>query len=288
VVEAVSSVTDAKPLPSKHVPKLVATDLDGTLLTSAGEVSPRTRRALAHLQALGIPLVVVTGRPVRWMDELWGAIGGNGAAVLSNGAVVYDVAAREIRTAWTLEPLILAEVAARLRERIPGTAFALEKAGGIGIEPGFRSRLDNASQADTTPVSTGRLEELLDDRTVKMLAQHEEIAPEDFWAEVEGAVGDLVTTTWSSAHAMVEISARGVTKAATLAGLVDELGLRAADVLAFGDMPNDIGMLEWAGTSYAMANAHPLARQAAGHAALTNDQDGVAEVLELIFAMSRP
>lgn len=268
-------------------PKLVATDLDGTLLTSAGTVSPRTRLALDHLHHLGVPLVIVTGRPVRWMDDLWGAIGGHGLAVLSNGAVVYDVAAREIRNTHPLAVDVMAEVVGRLRERLPGTAFALEKAGGIGIEPEFRSRFDNASQTDTIPVSIGQVEDLLDARTVKMLAQHEDFEAEAYWLEVEGAVGHLVTTTWSSAHAMVEISARGVTKASTLSKLVADLGLSAIDVLAFGDMPNDIAMLEWAGVSYAMDNAHPSALRAATYRAGSNDADGVAEVIERLFDQTR-
>ena len=264
-------------------PQLVATDLDGTLLTSEGTVSPRTRLALDHLDQLGIPLVVVTGRPVRWMDELWGAIGGHGLAILSNGAVVYDVAEREIRTTHPLPVDVMADVVARLRARIPGVAFALEKAGGIGIEPQFRSRFDNESQTDTSPVSVGRAEDLLDDLTVKLLVQHEEFDAEAFWQDVEDAVGHLVTTTWSSAHAMVEISAQGVTKATTLATLVAELGLGPSEVVAFGDMPNDVAMLQWAGVSYAMANAHPSALQAATHQAKSNDDDGVAEVLGQLF-----
>ena len=103
----------------------------------------------------------------------------------------------------------------------------------------------------------GPLEEIFDDRTVKLLARHEERDPQEFWAETERLVGHLVTTTWSSTGALVEISAAGVTKATTLALLCDELGIRAEEVVAFGDMPNDLAMLAWAGTSYAMANAHP-------------------------------
>lgn len=267
-------------------PRLVATDLDGTLLTSAGTVSPRSRRALQRLAHLDIPLVVVTGRPVRWMEDLWSAIGGHGLAVLSNGAVVFDVAAREIRTTYPLHPDLMAEVVGRLREQLPGTAFALEKTTGIGIEPEFQSRYDNDSQPEINPVDVGRIEDLLDDQTVKMLAQHEDHHPEAYWAAVEAAVGDLVTTTWSSAHAMVEISAPGITKATTLATLADELGLGPDDVLAFGDMPNDVAMLAWAGRSYAMANAHPTALRAATHRALSNDEDGVAQVLEQLFGES--
>ena len=273
-------------------PRLVATDLDGTLLRSDGTVSPRTQEALAHLDRLGVPLVIVTGRPVRWMDDLWDQIGGHGLAVLSNGALVYDVAARRIRETHTIAEPVVIEVAARLRHAIPGTAFALEMSGPergstVGIEPEFLSKYDDESRGaledESRGIHVGSFDRLLGDPVVKLLAQHEVMDPEDFWANVHSLVGDLVTTTWSSAHAMVEISAHGVTKASTLALLAGELGLGPQDVLAFGDMPNDIAMLEWAGLSYAMANAHPLALQAANLRAGTNDDDGVAKVLEAIF-----
>jgi Cof subfamily protein (haloacid dehalogenase superfamily) len=264
-------------------PRLVATDLDGTLLTSAGTISPRTRLALSHLERLAVPVVIVTGRPVRWMHDLWDVIGGHSLAVLSNGAIVYDVGERRIRSARMIDPVVAAEVAGRLRRRLPGTAFALEKAGGIGVEPAFSSRYDNPSQPETTAVSIGPLEEIIDEGAVKMLAQHEHWEPERFWAEVEAEVGHLVTTTWSSDHAMVEISAPGVTKATTLAVLAAELGVVAAEVLAFGDMPNDVAMLQWAGRSFAMGNAHPSALRAADQQAPTNDEDGVAQILETIF-----
>ena len=268
------------------LPRLVATDLDGTLLTSAGTISPRTRQALDHLERLGVPVVIVTGRPVRWMQGLWDVIGGHSIAVLSNGAVVYDVGERRIRSTQMIDPVVATEVAGRLRRRLPGTVFALEKVGGIGVEPAFRSRYDNPSQPETTALSIGPLEEIIDEGAVKMLAQHEDWAPERFWAEVEAEVGHLVTTTWSSDHAMVEISARGVTKATTLASLAAELGVVAAEVLAFGDMPNDVTMLQWAGRSFAMGNAHPSALRAADQHAPTNDEDGVAQVLEAIFGLA--
>ena len=114
-----------------------------------------------------------------------------------------------------------------------------------------------------------------------------ELDPEEFWRQVAAAVGDLVTTTWSSTFALVEISAAGVTKATTLARVAAEIGIGAADVVAFGDMPNDLPMLEWAGTSYAMANAHESVRDLAAHLAPANDEDGVATVLADLFGLSR-
>jgi hydroxymethylpyrimidine pyrophosphatase-like HAD family hydrolase len=98
-------------------------------------------------------------------------------------------------------------------------------------------------------------------------------------------VGDDAVATWSG-EGLVEISAPGVTKAATLSLVADELGVAAPDVVAFGDMPNDLPMLEWAGTAYAMANADPLVLQAADHLAPSNDHDGVARVLASLYGLA--
>ena len=118
---------------------------------------------------------------------------------------------------------------------------------------------------------------------VKLLALHRDHDPEDYWQRVERAADGAVTTTWSSLGAMVEMSAAGVTKATTLARLCAGRGIDAAEVLAFGDMPNDLDMLAWAGTSYAMENGHEQARAAADHVAPRNTEDGVAQVLERLL-----
>jgi HAD superfamily hydrolase (TIGR01484 family) len=117
----------------------------------------------------------------------------------------------------------------------------------------------------------------------KLLARHDRIEPEAFWAEVESHVGHLVTTTWSSTGTLVEMSAAGVSKASTLELVCADRGVDAAEVVAFGDMPNDLPMLEWAGTSYAMGNAHPAVQELADHRAPTHDEDGVARVLAELF-----
>ncbi len=83
---------------------------------------------------------------------------------------------------------------------------------------------------------------------------------------------------------MLEMSAAGVTKATTLALLCAERRIAPEEVLAIGDMPNDIALLEWAGTSYAMGNAHPTVQAVADHVAPSNDDDGVARVIEELLA----
>ena len=134
-------------------------------------------------------------------------------------------------------------------------------------------------------VQVGELAAIFGDDTVKLLARHEERDPEEFWAQTEALVGRLVTTTWSSTGALVEISGPGVTKASTLALLCEELRVRPAEVVAFGDMPNDLAMLQWAGTSYAMANAHPSVTALADRQAPSHEDDGVAAVLEELFGL---
>jgi Cof subfamily protein (haloacid dehalogenase superfamily) len=263
-------------------PRLVATDLDGTLLHSDGTVTPRTREVLAALDDRGVPVVFTTGRPIRWMDTLWSEVGGHGLAICSNGGIVYDVAARRVRTARPVPRDIGLEVATLVREAVPGTTFAVEHPDGWASETSYPRHADDRDHG-----VQGEWAEVYRDDVVKILAIHPDLEPEEFWRRVEDAVGDRVTSTWSSVGALVEISAAGVTKATTLAMLAEEMGVPASDVLAFGDMPNDLPMLEWAGTAYAMANGHPSVLEVADHVAPPHDDDGVAAVLEEVFGLGR-
>jgi len=258
--------------------RLVATDLDGTLLHTDGTVTARTREVLTAVEALGVTVVFVTGRPIRWMEDLWEHVGGHGLAICSNGGIVYDVHARAVRTARPIPVEVGLQTAAILRDAVPGITFALERTHGFAKEPDFMPRIPPPAD-----LAIGPLEQILDDTAVKLLARHEDLEPEKFWAEVESHVGHLVTTTWSSTGALVEISAAGVSKASTLELLCLERGVDASEVVAFGDMPNDLPMLAWVGTSYAMANAHPTVQELADHVAPSNEEDGVAAVLAEIF-----
>jgi Cof subfamily protein (haloacid dehalogenase superfamily) len=255
--------------------RLIATDLDGTLVHSDRTVTERTRKALLAAEAAGIAVVFVTGRPLRWAEEVFEHVGGHGLAIVSNGALVWDVAGDVARTLRPIEPAVGLEVCRLIREAVPGTSFAVEKLEGISLEPTFHERHEVPDGAPR-----GTLVEILDAPALKLLARHEELDAQEFWDRAAAAVGDRVVITWSSASALLEISAAGVTKASTLELLCAEHGISSTEVLALGDMPNDIAMLAWAGTSYAMGNAHPTVREVADHVARTNDEDGVALVIE--------
>lgn len=264
-------------------PRLVATDLDGTLVRSDGSVSAYTREVLAAVEEQGVPVVFVTGRPLRWAEEVFEHVGSHGLAVISNGALVWDVAAGAPRLVRTIDPTIGLEVSRAIREAVPGSVFAIEDLDGIALEPSFVERHhlpDDARRAE--------LDELFTTPVLKLLARHEELGPEEFWARAEEATGERLVITWSSSTSLLEISAAGVTKASTLAMLCEELGIGAADVVAFGDMPNDLPMLRWAGTSYAMAGGHPSVREVATHLAPDHDDDGVARTLAALFDLSGP
>jgi hypothetical protein len=259
-------------------PRLVATDLDGTLVRSDGTVSDYTRGVLAELDRRGVPVVFVTGRPLRWAEAVFEYVGGHGLAIVSNGGLVWDVANSAVHLLRPIDPAVGVEVCGLIRDAVPGTSFAVESLAGIALETAYLER--HPVPADARRAS---LEELFDATAVKLLARHEELGAQEFWDRATLAVGDRAVVTSSSASALLEISGAGVTKATTLALLCADHGVAAQDVIAFGDMPNDLAMLGWAGTSYAMADAHPLVTAAAAHVAPGHDDDGVARVLAGVF-----
>jgi Cof subfamily protein (haloacid dehalogenase superfamily) len=261
-------------------PRVVATDLDGTLLDDGGQLSDRTQEVLRLVQEEGIRVVVVTARPLRWMDELWARVGGGrGVGIVSNGAITYDIGSRTVLRHVGIPAADGLSVTDAIREAAPGAAFALETLSGFRHEPAYVEM--HPSPPD---VRVGPLPEIWDEPAVKVLVQHLTLAPADFRARVVDAVGERATPTWT-VDRLMEISAAGVTKGGALADLCRGLGVAAEDVVAFGDMPNDIAMLTWAGTSYAVANAHHSVREAADHVAPANTEDGVAAVLAELFGL---
>ncbi|WP_329565789.1 HAD family hydrolase [Kitasatospora sp. NBC_01266] len=267
-------------------PRLIATDLDGTLLCQGGTVSERTAAALLAAEEAGLRVVFVTGRPPRWMRLLSEHIGGHGVAICSNGGAVYDVRRELLLESFPLSGPDALAVVDRLRERLPGIAFAFEYPAGYAREPQYEARMWGDDEAHEVAPAEQLLAAGPEGHpgpalgSYKILAKHPGLDPDAFLAEARAAVGPLAEITRSSPIALLEISARGVTKASTLARWCAELGIDRSEVVAFGDMPNDLEMLAWAGTSYAVANAHPEVLAAVAQHTLSNQDDGVARVIE--------
>ncbi|MEV6005724.1 HAD-IIB family hydrolase [Streptomyces sp. NPDC051976] len=263
-------------------PRLIATDLDGTLLRDDKTVSARTIAALADAEAAGIEVFFVTGRPARWMGVVAELLAGHGMAIVANGAAVYDLHRNQLIEAFPLPEDDALAVAEALRAAIPGTSFAVERTGGFRRETGYPP-VEPDSGAGQAPIK-----ELLADGDgqplLKMLAKHPSIDPDEFLATALSVAGQHGEITRSSDYALLEVSGIGVSKATTLARCCAERGVTAAEVVAFGDMPNDLAMLDWAGTSYAVANAHPRVLAATAYRTAANQDDGVARVIERILA----
>lgn len=266
--------------------RLVASDLDGTLVRSDGSVSARTRAAIAACRERGVEVVAVTGRPPRWLAGPGGLAEavGSGLAVCANGALVYDLGrGRVVRTHLFARDDVLA-AAAVLRAAVPGAVVAVETLTGFRRTPEYVPRFDAG-----VPAPVGALEDLLadDPGVVKLLVRAEGRACDEVLAVATAALGGIGLATHSGARdGLVEVSAAGVSKAGTLAELAAERGIGAAEVAAFGDMPNDLAMLRWAGRGYAMASGHPDVIAAVDGVAPACEDDGVAQVLEELLALT--
>jgi hypothetical protein len=261
-------------------PRLIATDLDGTLVRPDDTISPRTVAALARARYSGAVVVLVTGRPVRWLHRVYRHLDAY-PAICGNGAVIYDPATDTVRDDRPLAAEILHEVCTRLRAAVPGIRFAVEVDSGRSMlhEDGYELRWD----ADDPAVRMVAGSELTAVSAIKLLARAPEKDPDRLAALIRSAVDGAVEVTHSSSSGLVEMSAAGITKATGLALLAAESGVAAEDVVAFGDMPNDVPMLRWAGRGIVVANAHPEAHAAADDVTLSNVDDGVAVYLERYF-----
>jgi Cof subfamily protein (haloacid dehalogenase superfamily) len=259
-------------------PRLIASDMDGTLLRWDDTVSEATVDELERWRADGVPVVLATGRPPRWMRRIRDVLG-YGTAVCCNGAVLLDLERFEIIGEEPLRPDVLESVTVELRRRQPDTWFAVEYGLEFRHEPIYRPRWD----VDAPGVAEATLDELVAQPVAKLLARHESLPRDEFVALVEEVVGDRATVTNSSTDALAEISAAGVTKASGLATVAARHGVGPEDVVVFGDMPNDIAAFEWVraagGRAVAMAHAHPDLMAVATDVTGTNEDDGVAAFL---------
>lgn len=264
---------------NQHGIRLVATDLDGTIVRHDETISDRTVAAFDLARAAGAEIVIVTGRPPRWLPRVGDRLGHRGLAVCANGALVYDFEGDAVVDSYLLEAATIESLVAQLREAIPGATFAVEDGDGMRHEAAYPLAWDTGLD-QVRIVEQAMLGELA---AAKLLVADRSGDPDRLLARAAELVGGLAELTHSSRQAMIEISATGVTKASTLAAICARRGIDASEVVAFGDMPNDLPLLAWAGTSYAVANAHPSVLDAVELRAPSVDDDGVAQVLERVF-----
>jgi Cof subfamily protein (haloacid dehalogenase superfamily) len=265
--------------PSGFPYKLIATDLDGTLLRSDDSVSQRTREALAAATAAGAAHIVVTGRAVPSTRHILDDLGYRGLAVCGQGAQVYDAGEHRLLTAVTLDRKLAAVALAKIEAEVGPLYLAASRAGLDGellAGPGYAFR----GSLPTVPFT--EVSDLWSAPLNKIYLQHPTLTTDELTEASQRAAGGFVTVAMAG-EGIVELLPLGLTKATGLSLAARRLGAKAADTIAFGDMPNDIPLLTWSAHGVAMANAHPTLKTIADEVTSSNEADGIAEVLERLL-----
>lgn len=264
--------------------RLVATDLDGTLLREDGTVSGRTREALAAVTAAGAAHIVVTGRAVPWTRHILDDLGYEGLAVCGQGAQVYHAGEHKLLTSLTLDRQLAGLALAKIEGEVGPLALAASRDGLDGdvlVGPGYR-----VQEGPLPAVLVDDPAELWSAPLNKVYIQHPELDDDALAQAARATVGSLVDVVMAG-PGVVEILPLGLSKATGLSLAARRLGIKAADTIAFGDMPNDIPMFGWARHGVAMANAHEELKAVADEVTASNEDDGIALVLEKLLSQSR-
>jgi Cof subfamily protein (haloacid dehalogenase superfamily) len=275
-------VSVLKPVTGKR-PKLIATDLDGTIVAHYGFISDRTKIAFAAAHAAGIHIYFITGRPIRWMKEIKENFN-FGLGVCGNGALLYDFINEKVLEEWSFSVEAQLETVKRLRQVIPPVSFATEIGEHFLREKKYVPRWDIGEDN----VGVDLIEEVITAPALKMLARCSdgEFSSDEMLALASKALEGIATVTHSnSTDSLLEISAVGVSKGATLSKVAGRLGLTADDCVTFGDNPNDFSMLSWASRSWAMADGHPDLMKYAKFQTDPHQEDGVAKVIEQLLEL---
>jgi Cof subfamily protein (haloacid dehalogenase superfamily) len=265
--------------------RLIACDLDGTLLGPDAQVSTRSVAALRAAHAAGVYVVIASGRPPFMLDPVLPVVGEAVThGVLANGSLVCTLpdGAELRRVRFDLE--VAVDVVRRLRDLDPRYGFALATDAGWAQEQGFFERMPVGRMApdcaDALDAAAGATEAL------KLMAFHDGHSAHQLLDLLPPLLGPELAVTHMGADC-VEIGPTGIDKGTGLAWLCAHLGVDPADVVAFGDEYNDHEMLRFAGHGVVMANANELTRALADEIAPSNADDGVAVVIERLLAERR-
>lgn len=265
---------------STHVPRLLALDVDGTLLDAKHRITPRTIDALGRARAHGVIVAIATGRPVEVIGEPgehadW-LIGSNGATVVSagEGAVLVD---RAIDIAHARE------IVGRIRSVVRGVGFSVISETDVVSESGFERIVPPGVNMGRRVIDAFSEAGITGSRVRSWAAFHPELGVDEIARLIDPIVAPRLTAR-SMGFGAAEISLPNITKATGLQSLVEHLDLSPDHVWAFGDGVNDHEMLEWAGVGHAMGNADPATKSKAHVVVASHDDHGVAETIEQLLA----
>ncbi|MGM1018669.1 MAG: HAD family hydrolase [Actinomycetota bacterium] len=265
--------------------RLIATDLDGTLLGADSTVSARSRRALNAACAAGIVVVPVTARQPIGLQQIAAGAGFQDWAICGNGAFAIHLGTRELLYQRAVAVEAQRALATALVARISGLLFAsVRDAGETFVAQHGYAEIARLIDHKRPPESMGGVtrDEVLAEPSLKLVIRHPELTPGEILTHIAQLDLPGFESTLSGAP-FVEVMDAGVTKAWGLEQLCGHLGIGAHEVIAFGDAPNDLEMLRWAGRGIAMGNADTLVQDAADEVGPPHTDDGVARVIERLL-----
>lgn len=258
-------------------PKLVALDVDGTIVDSDNELSDPVRDAIVAIRDAGIETVISTGRAINGVMDTVGKLGfDRGLAVASNGAVVFrysddDVDPVEVIHSVTFDA---SDAVRRVLEEVPDAIVAVEQVGS-----GFRVNrpFPEAEFSDQWVIDD--IETLIAEPVTRVVIRSTDHTPAEFTAIVHD-LGLTGTNYFIGYSAWLDLAPEGVSKASGLDVVCERLGFTAADVLAVGDGNNDLEMLQWAGRGVAMGQSPDRVKAVADAVTGSIDEDGLATELQ--------
>jgi len=266
---------------------MIASDVDGTLLGPSEALTERTIATIRRAIEADVPFVLASGRPPRWIAPIAGPLELTGYAVCANGAVLYDIGAEAVvEVHGLLEPELLHDIASTLDKALPGCRLAAERVGAGAVDHDMRNFVIEPDYRNPWGDGEGRSAprgEVLGHAAIKLLVSHRQMHSDEMAIAVRELLPGAVDVTYSSNGGLIELAAHGITKATGVADVAERFGVSAEGVIAFGDMPNDLELLGWAGHGVAMANAHPALLKVADEVTARVTDDGVAQVLERWF-----
>lgn len=271
-------------------PLLIASDVDGTLIDDHERVPRKVQLAIRRAVSAGAVFALATGRPPRWIHPILSQLQLKPVCVCANGAIVYDAATDTMLDVCNLSPEVLWQIVGLAREALAphgGAGFAVERAGESAWAPERELFLVSPEYVPawfSEDNGMVPLDELLSVPAIKLLIRNEFLTSAEIYDVVAPVIPKtLAHVTFSVPDGLIEVAAPGVTKARGVQFLADRIGASAKDVVAFGDMPNDIEMLRWAGLGVAMENAMPEVKAVADEVTLSNNEGGIALVLRRWF-----
>lgn len=271
--------------PSLSSLQLVAMDLDGTLLRSDKTISEKTSALLWRLPSVGVTIVLVSARPPRALRQIARDFHLSGLAICCNGAIIYDLDREYSLQEHVLSPQQIEHLVTLLSASLSDLSFAAENGYSVICEAAF---YPFCTKHDSPPPRIVDISAICQTPQIKILVHHATLPIEELHERVALLLDSSVYSVTYSGSDFLEIMLGGVQKGEALAAFCAQLDIAAHSVVAFGDMPNDLPMLQWAGLDVAVANAHPLVLQTVDVITLSNEEDGVAHLLERLLEDGYP